>query len=89
LYNYDIRNHWGGDKFINELSNSWEEWDFLYLDSIGCLGEPLAWWRKKHLRLTHFMVSNSRIVVALSSLELGKNLNIVNVYGPYEETIML
>jgi hypothetical protein len=76
-----------GNKFIDGLSKSWKDWDFLALDFEGFLGGFLIGWRKKSMRLINYVCLISRIGVEVFSLEMEKGLYVANLYGPFEERI--
>jgi exonuclease III len=72
-----------GSNAIDILKGFLKNWDFLAQDSIGRSGGLITAWKKNALQKNSGMLQ-STVWTDLYSLDLAKNISVINTYGPYQ-----
>jgi exonuclease III len=60
-------------------------WSFAAVDGRGCLGGLATGWKTRCCKLESVWGLASRIGLTISSIDLGRNLTIINIYGPHQD----
>jgi hypothetical protein len=72
-----------GRKSLKELSKLLRNWDLYFIDAIGRLGGNVTGWNKCSFTLTNSWAFPIGLGTSFFSLDLGKDITVLNVYGPY------
>jgi hypothetical protein len=70
-----------GEKITQELSKMFCGWEFNFIDDIGRSQGNITRWKKCSFTLTNSWDFPTRLGISLFSLDLGKYISILNVYG--------
>jgi hypothetical protein len=74
-----------GDKIVSELEKMFGGWEFMYLDSRARSGGLVSGWKGRSLSLSNCWSFGLGLGIVLYSQDLGKELKILNIYGPYSD----
>ena len=70
-----------GDCIMGDLSNIFKGWNFVVSDAISFLGGLIMGWG--YILNTNTWAVDTGLEASLFSQDLGKAINIINIYGPY------
>lgn len=76
-----------GVKVIQELSKFMIEWEFSYFDAIGGSSGNISRWKRPPYTLSNSWAFPTSLQVALFSMDMGKEIYVLNAYGPYFDRV--
>jgi hypothetical protein len=75
------------ERVVHELSKILGSWEFSYIDAKGRLGGNITGWKKGSFSYTNSWDFSSGLGTSLFSLDLGKEITFLNIYGPYLDRV--
>jgi hypothetical protein len=76
-----------GIKIVHKLSKMLGNYEFSYIDVVGRSEGNMNGWRKCSFYLTNSWAFSTSLGTTLSILDLGKELTLLNIYGPFLDRV--